>query len=289
MKAIFKICLVLALCYNHVQPCSENKFAGPPKEDVYRKLLDHHNKIRSNVATGSVSGSDGKLPEASNMNILIWHDGLAQIAQGWADKLVDDCGSMSHNPNRESDDFSYVGENLYWRATSAAAPEDADVMETASISWYNEVENFYKNTVDSFSSQGGSGVIGHFTQQIWADTTHIGCGYAVYSDTYPNSYYVVCNYGVGGNIRNQPIYQQGTKCSECKENSVCSTVYEGLCVDSNSQQVTDNNGDTVDVDENVNNSTGLNITLSNQNNTSPGKFIKYSLLMSIISIIMNII
>ena len=44
-----------------------------------------------------------------------------------------------------------------------------------------KVKDITNKAVDSFSSNnavtGSTGVIGHYTQVVWADTTDVGCGY----------------------------------------------------------------------------------------------------------------
>ena len=55
---------------------------------------------------------------------------------------------------------------------------------------------------------------------IWGQTTHIGCGWTqfplatnnklLYNKLYPDGEYenfFVCNYGVGGNVPGEPVYQ----------------------------------------------------------------------------------
>ena len=55
------------------------------------------------------------------------------------------------------------------------------------------------------------------TQMLWGHTTHIGCGWLQIDvgqekwaeESYPGRYenFFVCNYGVGGNVEGQPLYQ----------------------------------------------------------------------------------
>lgn len=48
---------------------------------------------------------------------------------------------------------------------------------------------------------------GHYTQLVWGETTHVGCGIARYF--YGKLYHtlLVCNYGPAGNINDQPVYK----------------------------------------------------------------------------------
>ena len=53
-------------------------------------------------------------------------------------------------------------------------------------SWYDEVKDFPAANVAAFSSNGATGVIGHYTQVVWAESQKIGCGVIYYKDTNPN-------------------------------------------------------------------------------------------------------
>lgn len=76
-----------------------------------------------------------------------------------------------------------------------------------------------------------TGAIGHFTQVIWAETTHIGCG-RTFSMSKNNFYsvYIYCNYGPSGNIVTKPVYKRGKPCSNCVKLK-CNSKYSGLCGD----------------------------------------------------------
>eukprot|EP00743_Colponemidia_sp_Colp-15_P009005 GILK01009828.1.p1 GENE.GILK01009828.1~~GILK01009828.1.p1 ORF type:complete len:445 (+),score=16.02 GILK01009828.1:70-1335(+) len=61
-----------------------------------------------------------------------------------------------------------------------------------------------------------SGYCGAYKQVIWADTTHVGCGWVLCpNDQY--GYYWVCNYGVGGNIAGYNPYASTPYVSESSE------------------------------------------------------------------------
>jgi hypothetical protein len=96
-----------------------------------------------------------------------------------------------------------LGENLY-AVTTAGGPAPSTPGADAVESWAEEAAdyNYGPNTCDPGK------VCGHYTQVVWADTTHVGCGYAVCSsatspfdppyDVY-TWYFVVCQYDPPGN------------------------------------------------------------------------------------------
>lgn len=72
-------------------------------------------------------------------------------------------------------------------------------------------------------------VIWHYTQVVWAKTTHIGCGLAVSNPTKGFTTTIVCNYGKAGNHENKPLYQVGPAGSACpkgtkNEDGLCASI-----------------------------------------------------------------
>ena len=75
------------------------------------------------------------------------------------------------------------------------------------------------------------GVIGHYTQAVWAESTTVGCGIMNYYDTafqgtYPYKLYYACNYGPAGNYLGQKVYQTGAAATACPSGASASN---GLC------------------------------------------------------------
>jgi pathogenesis-related protein 1 len=54
-----------------------------------------------------------------------------------------------------------------------------------------------------YGSNSCSGVCGHYTQQVWATTTDLGCALKACPG---GSYMVSCEYGPGGNYQGQRPY-----------------------------------------------------------------------------------
>ena len=69
---------------------------------------------------------------------------------------------------------------------------------------------------------------GHYTQTAWASTNLVGCGYVHYKKGKWFNTLIVCNFGPGGNIRGQALYETGKACTKCGEGVECE---DGLCVD----------------------------------------------------------
>ncbi|XP_071172259.1 GLIPR1-like protein 1 [Mytilus edulis] len=127
-------------------------------------------------------------PTASNMQKMTWSKQLASVAQAYADKCI-----WGHNSARSSqaNSFSYVGENLYVTTSSTG------YLDKSVASWVNEKKDY------DYASNSCSGVCGHYTQVVWADSTKLGCAVASCPSMtnlpsyFRNVKFVVCNYGPG--------------------------------------------------------------------------------------------
>ena len=155
-------------------------------------MLDGHNDVRCGVS-----------PAATVMPPLVWDARLEATAQAWAQTcyaaesppvLID------HNPNRSVGHPFYVGENIYG-SSGFATPAGAVSL------WAGEVDDY---TYGPYGSPGTcSGVCGHYTQIVWADTRRVGCARSYCAGfEYPSS--IVCDYGPGGNYNGQYPYVTGS-------------------------------------------------------------------------------
>ncbi|RXG54539.1 Venom allergen 5 [Armadillidium vulgare] len=61
------------------------------------------------------------------------------------------------------------------------------------------------NSLDQKTLSGGG--FGHYSQIIWAKTCFIGCGLTSYVEGGWHRYYIACNYCVGGNYLDEPVYR----------------------------------------------------------------------------------
>merc|ERR1712156_49352 len=67
------------------------------------------------------------------------------------------------------------GENLSWKMDSRGVSLEAAAIG-ACESWYDEIKDF-----DWINYRNHTGVVGHFTQLIWKDSTELGIGIATTS------------------------------------------------------------------------------------------------------------
>ena len=156
-------------------------------------ILTEHNRARRNVQ-----------PAAQVMPMLRWNQTLADFAQEYMNTcvgLVHSSSSTRQNPTRFG--WSYIGENLAAGSSSAYLVATGGQVSTAA--WNAEIVDYHYGN----NSCNPGRACGHYTQNIWATTTHVGCGYTrCESLTYKN--YWSCVYGPGGNYVGQKPYVQAT-------------------------------------------------------------------------------
>jgi len=218
------------------ESCGPNNYSGISSSEI-NTILNKHNTLRAKVANGrETQGCPGPQPSATNMLEMRWNSQLAEVAQAWAEQCPNLKGPNPHDAsdNRKicASDY-HVGQNIYsyWGQDSTSA------WENAIDSWYNEVKDMPNSLVSRFGSNTCSsrGIIGHYTQVVWAATNEVGCGGIHYpgtlgGTTYPESKIYVCNYGPGGNFLGSPLYESGTTASNCPSGTGASSDYPGLCV-----------------------------------------------------------
>ena len=234
------IALILLLTYTLQDNCSENKFQGPFSKKTIVKILQKFNQHRADLANGKVTCLNKRtIPKSSNMDKLYWNHDLEEKAQNWANQLVKDC-RFAHNEDLHiGKGGKPIGENIaknvsYLKKTI----NNIDAAFTKSLQvWWDEKELFdltqYENAEKSkyvFNYKTG-----HFTQMAWAETTQVGCGYALFYDSrFSTNEIVVCNFAVEGNDIGRGSYLKGTPCSECAHDFPCSKEFPGLCGEDNS-------------------------------------------------------
>jgi pathogenesis-related protein 1 len=130
----------------------------PPWAD---EILKSHNSVRSRF----------------NLPPLVWSDKVAEVAQQWAQTLLER-NEFIHRPK------STYGENLFEVDGFRFSP--TQVVNQ----WASESRNY------DYASNRCSGVCGHYTQIVWRGTTELGCGVAAG----PKREIWVCDYNPQGNV-----------------------------------------------------------------------------------------
>ncbi|XP_055891420.1 glioma pathogenesis-related protein 1-like [Biomphalaria glabrata] len=149
-------------------------------------IVSRHNKLRADE------------PSTDMLN-MTWNTALESNAQSHASR----CNfSHSSGANRTNvGEFSYAGENLYASSGTLNVNSFVD-------SWYSEKSQY------NYDANSCSGTCGHYTQVVWANSTAIGCGVqfcpVLASSSMKNSYFVVCQYGPGGNIAGKRPYTKAS-------------------------------------------------------------------------------
>ena len=174
MRPMFVLLILLAVNPAHGQyPSGDWRYApGYPPPGSYtprvearpplsQAMLQAHNDVRSHVRASP----------------LVWSDGLARFAQEWANHLIATYG-FSHRPNNR------YGENLYMIAGATASPSEVVG------SWASEAREY------DLRSNTCSGVCGHYTQIVLAETQAVGCAFAANRQ----QEVWVCNYDPPGNF-----------------------------------------------------------------------------------------
>lgn len=136
-------------------------------------ITDAHNRIRAEVG----------------VDALVWNDDLEDLAAAFIADCVFDHSTLAERSDVAG--FAYVGENLYW--ASGFQPTGAEVSDA----WASEEADY------GYSTNSCASVCGHYTQQVWATTTDLGCALKACPDS---TWLVACEYGPGGNYEGQRPY-----------------------------------------------------------------------------------
>merc|ERR1719229_1293392 len=129
----------------HAPTQSPAPASGGPSSATLRAVLDQHNLYRC----------------MHGVNALTWDDTIAAHAQQYATSTGGRMVHSTYESRQGVGGFGNVGENLASGVTDAAAVD----------MWYNEIQYTHGGLVSGFSMQTG-----HYTQVVWRDTSHLGCG-----------------------------------------------------------------------------------------------------------------
>ncbi len=140
-----------------------------PSQAVEARLLDAHNAERRRV---------GAPP-------LVWSDALEAEARDWARELID-TRRFAHDPRPHGH-----GENL-WTGWGGRVFTPEDMVGD----WIEERADYRPGIFPDVSRTGDWTAVGHYTQIIWAGTTHVGCAV----ETRGDQQLLACRYAPPGNI-----------------------------------------------------------------------------------------
>ncbi|CAG9832864.1 unnamed protein product [Diabrotica balteata] len=176
--------------------------------DFRNHLLKEHNRLRNFIASGEEKR--GGATSAANMMVLNYDFDLEFSASCTANKC-----EMKHDKCRRTKKFTSAGQNLH-------SGSSQKLQMTAVNAWYAEIVHMSADDFDKFEFRSE---IGHFTEVVWAKTTHIGCARAYEG----KNYFLACNYGPSGNIVGAAVYKRGEPASKCPTNVNKSRKYPNLC------------------------------------------------------------
>lgn len=120
---------------------------------------------------------------------LVWDEGLAQAARGYAQELA------RTDRFRHADQHAQ-GENLF--TGTRGAYSYAEMVDA----WVAEKRDFVNAPTPNFSRTGRWGDVAHYTQIVWRGTTRVGCAL----EASRSADYLVCRYTPAGNVVGQRAY-----------------------------------------------------------------------------------
>ncbi|GAB1597961.1 cysteine-rich venom protein Mr30-like [Argonauta hians] len=139
-----------------------------PNEAEKETILNMHNQYRKDVK-----------PFASKMMKMYWDDDLAAVALKWAKHC-----EFEHDTHEARIVRGYygVGQNV--------------LAGNSKPSWATVVNEWHKEIKDFEYGKATKKMVGHYTQEIYWDSSRIGCG-AGYCPNSKYKYIYVCNYFEG--------------------------------------------------------------------------------------------
>lgn len=177
---------------------SEQSFEPSPewhtsgrRASKWREVSQRRADRSAEVFVDTMLASHNRYRTELNLPPLRWSDQLAQNAQGWADELAARGGRRLEHSQGTGE-----GENL-WMGTSGYFSYDDMV-----TGWGDEKRYFRPGIFPNVSTTGNWADVGHYTQIIWRDTTHVGCALS----TAGGNDILVCRYSPPGNYSGRRVY-----------------------------------------------------------------------------------
>ncbi|GAB0098727.1 hypothetical protein DMENIID0001_145160 [Sergentomyia squamirostris] len=218
--------------------CEPNSFPSDPNardiemipmtKEIKKLIVDTHNRYRSMVAAGKVSG----IPSAAKMEKMSWNDSLAFVASKHAKHA-----NFEHDQCRSFAQFPFSGQNLAIIYSSVPIRDIQATLREHIELFFNEVELIQDgktSCIDFFTTYNPSCLeAGHFTAMVKDINNTVGCSLArfrtYYSDRLLYTLLTTCNYG-HTNLISHPIYTTGQPCSACKSIGKSCEVTTKLCI-----------------------------------------------------------
>ncbi len=142
---------------------------------------------RLNYLEDRLLGAHNREREVIGVPLLKWDTQLAAGAQQWADHLAAS-GKFEHSPNLAAGRAE--GENIWGGTPGAFGPESMVGL------WIAEKGHYVPGVFPANSRSGRVQDVSHYTQLIWKDTTHVGCGLGRGAQ----EEILVCRYHSPGNV-----------------------------------------------------------------------------------------
>ncbi|CAN7294062.1 CAP domain-containing protein [Brevundimonas sp. LjRoot202] len=157
-----------------VQPAPPPRETAPSNE-IEARLLTAHNAERARAGTPP----------------LRWADSLEVEARAWARELIA-TNRFAHDPALHGH-----GENL-WTGWGGRVWTPEEMIGE----WIAEKTNYRHGVFPNVSRTGRWSDVGHYTQLIWRDSTHVGCAI----ETRGDRSVLACRYAPPGNIDGRMAY-----------------------------------------------------------------------------------
>lgn len=149
---------------------------------IQRRCVDTHNRVRRNLTNPR---------PAKPLAPMTWLDEAGETARRYAaDLAATNCLKLKHSHPvskwRTLRSGVACGENL--ALFSWTGKTRSGSWQLAMRGWANEKKDY------AFGCQEHRGVVGHYTQMIWADSLQLGCGAAKCARGQWQSVVYVCHY-----------------------------------------------------------------------------------------------
>lgn len=151
---------------------------GAPSAQQITAFVRAHNNERCNA-----------MPVPLTMPAVEWDPIAAGVAQAYANQCNFSHNAARHAQYAQAGGSGQLGENIMW-GTGQYTPNYVVTY------WASEKTNY------TLATNSCTGVCGHYTQIVWANTLRVGCGTALCNGTT----FVVCDYSPAGNYVGQAPY-----------------------------------------------------------------------------------